>query len=271
MKHGWTIVSLVLSIILASSFACSDDDDDNDDNSADDVTDDDLDTDDDNDTVDDDQTEEELPFCEPYQEPVFWFNPYVFDNQYYEYMQECAGSHFLTGTVTVYGSWFSVQKGEYKLIGRWLTEQVPLPLVSGQTVHLKQSQSAGDDGCCDSSSLFIWDELDNLLLVYTVNETWRDFSYNGEEISAQTTWPQVCRYARGEGREEDPPVGTLERGLALSGHYQESTFYVAVPGGSTLSDDGRFYVHWPVGYWHEGQGYEDWGIHTILELVVVNE
>ena len=98
MKHGWTIVSLVLSIILASSFACSDDDDDNDDNSADDVTDDDLDTDDDNDTVDDDQTEEELPFCEPYQEPVFWFNPYVFDNQYYEYMQECAGSHFLTGT-----------------------------------------------------------------------------------------------------------------------------------------------------------------------------
>lgn len=271
MKHGWIVFFLALLIVLTMLPACSDDDDDNDDNSADDVTDDDLDTDDDNDAADDDQVEEELPFCEPYQEPEPWFNPFVFDTQYGEYLDECHGHYILTGTVTVYGSWFSIEKGEYKLIGRWLTDQVPMPLVTGQTVQLKQWQSAGDDGCCDSDSIFIWDELDNLLLVYTVNETWRDFTYKSEPISALTSWPQVCRYARGEGREENPPVGTVERGLALSGNFQESTFYVAAPGGSTLSDDGRFYVHWPVGYWHEGQGYEDWGYQTITEIVAVTE
>jgi hypothetical protein len=220
-------------------------------------------------------TGDDLPPCEPYEAGPRWImwadSPAVDMSAMFE---EKGPDGVVTGTVFWDGDEFTIEKGTFTLGGTWLWSDHEPPMLDGQTVKVTGGYSAGDDGCCDTESLYIWDESWNLLVAYAWISGLHDTQLgNGETVEADTTTTEACRYVAGE----QPPVGGMHvpwawvHGLALTGHYGDSQFAVSQPGESTTSDDGAFAVNWPIA--HEGEvslgGEPEWTKNTILEIVAL--
>lgn len=252
-----------------------DDDDSHDDDTHDDHTDDD-DTDDDDDDdiiIDDDEDDDidNLPVCSAYFESdslIEW--PDMGDN-YWDFCQEDDDYGWLVGTVTLFDGGFTIHKGSFSIQGL-PNESVDAPFSNNQSVLVRYGESAGDDGCCDSTGFYVFDESYRLLVAYTWNEDFRIDVWGDITIGGRSEWDEVCRYADGER-----PPGTDDwiyvLGFALFGYYGESEFDIDRPGQSAFTQDGQYLVNWPVGYGGEFYWTEDeiWSSHsTTIELVAVS-
>jgi hypothetical protein len=226
-----------------------------------------------------------LPDCEPYSEPEPWIAWSDLDS-HREFVDEAdPDSGFLSATVSWDGDVFTIEKGTYAVSGVW-NYPGPPPMTDGQSVEVRLVISAADDGCCDEASIVVWDESYNLLVAYASNSelfnhrtleqtgSWYEFPDRSDLVETEMRTEAVCSYADGER----PPV--LDRatsvqsvsGRSLEFRYGDSRVRIDRPASSATTEDGKFAVHWPVG-WEAVLGSDptakpsSWS--TVLEVVAV--
>ena len=235
----FVLLALVFLLAGAAFVSCGDDDDDDDDN-------DDSGPDDDDDDDDDDS---DLPACDPYAEPARWID-WDLSSMSSEFNEEKGDDGVVTGAVAWSGDQFTLTKNTFSVSGTWNRAGDTPPMTEGQTVKVHLATEAGDDGCCDTETIFVWDETWTLLLAYAWNRELDDpLPLDDPGVTdAETTVTEICEYQEGERPGDADTNWTSINGLSTTGYVNESTFSVDKPGESTTSQDGLYAVHWPIGY-----------------------